>query len=132
MLLGHLSGNCGSLDLKEVRKIFFPLTTVLSANVLEINQIKLIEHTKVKAKNSPYPLSIQKVHGSGEDACSLIGSLQWNKRYKENEPIILEISLRGRKEDCVQDRKIEKSKNKRMSTSHLFNKTKTISKLWEN
>lgn len=70
MLLGHISGNCGSLDLKEVWKIFFPLSTVLSADVLEINQIKLIEHTKVKAKNSLYPLLIQKVHRSGEDAYS--------------------------------------------------------------
>lgn len=101
-----------ALDLKEVWKFFFPLTTVLSADVLEINQIKLIEHAQVKAKNSPYPLSIQKVHGSVEDAYSLIGSLQWNKRYKENEPIIVEISLRGRKEDCVQDRKIEKARPK--------------------
>lgn len=56
-------------------------------------------------KHFYYPLSIQKLHGSGEDAHGFIGSLQWKKRCRENEPRDLEISPSGRNEVCMEQGK---------------------------
>lgn len=36
MLINHLNGNCGYLGLKEVRKTFFLLITIWSADILEV------------------------------------------------------------------------------------------------